>query len=159
MTVWVIVLVLVLVLMLVLTLGSVVVVVVVVVGSVVVVVVVGSVVVGCVVLAAVVVVGAVTDVEVRVIGVSVMMGSHQRTAAPCFVDSRIVSGMTVVCSRGVPFAVVDRLQAGSIVLRQDAESMKHAIPTSWVTRVDDRVHVDRSGERAMRQWSLWPVES
>jgi len=74
-TVWVTVLVLVLVLMLVLTLGSVVVVVVVVVaGSVVVVVVVCSVVVGSAVVVAVVVVGAVADVVVRVIGVSVVGG-------------------------------------------------------------------------------------
>jgi hypothetical protein len=25
---------------------------------------------------------------------------------------------------------------------------------SWVTKVDDKVHVDRPGDQAMREWSM-----
>ncbi len=94
------------------------------------------------------------------IGESAVKDTQHRSAAPGIADiGQIVSGMRVVCSKGGSFAVVDRVQGGSIVLQQDAEGMKHAIPTSWVTHVDDSVHVDRSAERAMRQWSLWPAEA
>jgi hypothetical protein len=62
--------------------------------------------------------------------------------------------MPVVCSEGGQFAVVDHLQgATSIKLAKDKSGQHHYIPVSWVTRVDDHVHIDRPGDEAMRQWT------
>jgi hypothetical protein len=62
--------------------------------------------------------------------------------------------MPVVCSNGGQFAVVDHVEGDSIKLtRKDSpDGQHHWIPLSWVTRVDDHVHVDRPGEQAMREW-------
>ena len=60
--------------------------------------------------------------------------------------------MPVVCSNGNQFATVDHLDGQHIKLTRDASGQHHWIPTSWVTRVDDKVHVDRPGDQAMREW-------
>ena len=61
--------------------------------------------------------------------------------------------MPVVCSNGVQFATVDHVDTGdTIKLTKDDKGQHHWIPISWVTRVDDKVHVDRPGEQAMREW-------
>jgi hypothetical protein len=31
--------------------------------------------------------------------------------------------------------------------------MHHYIPISWVTKIDDQVHIDRPGKQAMREWT------
>jgi hypothetical protein len=63
----------------------------------------------------------------------------------------------VVCSEGGQFAVVDHLEGReSIKLAKDKTGQHHFIPTSWVTKVDDKVHVDRPGEQAMREWTTAP---
>ena len=50
--------------------------------------------------------------------------------------------MPVVCSNGGQFAVVDHLQgATAIKLAKDSKGQHHYIPVSWVTRVDDQVHI------------------
>ncbi len=65
--------------------------------------------------------------------------------------------MPVVCSDGGQFATVDHLDAGnSIKLTKDDEGNHHWIPASWVTRVDQHVHVDRPGDQAMKDWSTTP---
>ncbi len=62
--------------------------------------------------------------------------------------------MPVVCSEGGQFAVVDHLAGTtSIKLAKDKAGQHHYIPTSWVTRVDDHVHIDRPGDQAMKQWT------
>ena len=62
--------------------------------------------------------------------------------------------MPVVCSKDKQFATVDHLQGkGAIKLTKDSSGEHHYIPLSWVTTVDDKVHVDRPGEQAMREWS------
>ncbi len=72
--------------------------------------------------------------------------------------SAIKPHMPVVCSKGGQFAVVDHLEGdASIKLRKDETGQHHFIPTSWVTSVDDKVHVDRSGDRAIREWNTAPV--
>lgn len=61
--------------------------------------------------------------------------------------------MPVVCSKGNQFAMVDHLEGREhIKLVKDAQGQHHYIPTSWVASVDDAVHVDRSTDRARRDW-------
>lgn len=63
--------------------------------------------------------------------------------------------MPVVCSEGGQFATVDHLASDNrtIKLAKDDSGKHHYIPLSWVTRVDDSVHVDRPGQQAMREWT------
>jgi hypothetical protein len=44
----------------------------------------------------------------------------------------------------------------TIKLARDKNRQHHYIPLSWVTFVDDKVHVDRPGDQAMREWSSAP---
>ncbi len=63
----------------------------------------------------------------------------------------------VVCSENGQFAIVDHMQGTkSIKLKKDDQGQHHFIPLSWVTKVDDQVHIDRSGDQAMREWALKP---
>ena len=62
--------------------------------------------------------------------------------------------MPVVCSNGGQFATVDHTDPGdTIKLTKDEQGQHHWIPMSWVTHVDEHVHVDRPGEQAMQAWS------
>jgi hypothetical protein len=62
--------------------------------------------------------------------------------------------MPVVCSKNKQFATVDHVEGErAIKLTKDASGQHHFIPLSWVTTVDDKVHVDRPGDQAMREWS------
>lgn len=65
--------------------------------------------------------------------------------------------MPVVCSDGGQFGTVDRVEDSSIKLTKDDKGKHHWIPTDWVTAVDDKVHVDRPGKQAMKQWSTKPL--
>lgn len=63
----------------------------------------------------------------------------------------------VVCSKDGQFAVVDHMVGNdTIKLAKDKEGKHHYIPLSWVTSIDDKVHVDRTGDQAMRDWSETP---
>ena len=71
--------------------------------------------------------------------------------------SQIKEHMPVVCSEGGQFASVDHLDKGNTIkLTKDDKGRHHWIPTSWVTNVDDKVHVDRPGDQAMKDWSSAP---
>jgi len=62
--------------------------------------------------------------------------------------------MPVVCSKDKQFATVDHIEGQSAIkLSRDESGQHHFIPLSWVTSVDDKVHVDRPGDQAMREWS------
>jgi hypothetical protein len=62
--------------------------------------------------------------------------------------------MPVVCSNDGPLGVVDQMVGrDSIKLGKDAKGKHHYIPVSWVSTVDDKVHVDRPGEQAMTEWT------
>jgi hypothetical protein len=66
----------------------------------------------------------------------------------------IKPGMPVVCSEEGQFAVVDHLEGTEqIKLKRDESGDHHLIPVSWVTTVDDKVHIDRPGDQAMREWT------
>ena len=68
--------------------------------------------------------------------------------------SQIKPHQPVVCSNGQQFATVDHLDAdGTIKLTKDDQGTHHWIPQSWVTDVDQYVHIDRPGDQAMREWS------
>jgi hypothetical protein len=66
--------------------------------------------------------------------------------------TKIREHMPVVCSNSEQFGTVDRVEGDQIKLTKDQSGQHHFIPTSWVTRVDDKVHIDRPGEQAMREW-------
>jgi|GEM_PF-254935 len=70
------------------------------------------------------------------------------------IAKQIRPNMPVVCSNGGQFAVIDHMEgAHTVKLNRDASGTHHYIPLAWVTRVDDKVHVDRPGDQAMREWS------
>lgn len=65
----------------------------------------------------------------------------------------IKSNMPVVCSEDGQFAVVDHMDGSdTIKLKRDDEGEHHFIPLSWVTSVDNKVHIDRPGDQAMKEW-------
>jgi hypothetical protein len=66
----------------------------------------------------------------------------------------------VVCSENGQFAVVDHMQGShTIKLAKDEKGQHHYIPMSWVTSVDDKVHVDRPGDQAKKEWSTEPPKN
>jgi hypothetical protein len=67
---------------------------------------------------------------------------------------QIKSDMPVVCSENGQFAVVDHMENKTCIkLTKDASGQHHYIPLSWVKKVDDKIHIDRPGDQAMREWS------
>jgi hypothetical protein len=80
-------------------------------------------------------------------------------------DSQTAQGlikphMPVVCSNNGQFAVVDHIEGKDLIkLAKDASGQHHYIPLTWVTSVDDKVHVDRPGDQAMRDWSTTPTRA
>ena len=71
------------------------------------------------------------------------------------IDAQLIKTNTpIVCSEGSQFGVVERVDgAERIKLKKDAKGQRHAIPMSWVTSVDDKVHIDRTSEQAMLEWT------
>jgi hypothetical protein len=65
--------------------------------------------------------------------------------------------MPVVCSENGQFAVVDHLDGKGLKLTRDDKGQHHYIPLDWVASVDDKVHVDRTGDEAMKDWSTKPI--
>ena len=71
--------------------------------------------------------------------------------------NQIKPNTPVVCSDNGQFAVVDHMEgADTIKLSKDAKGQHHYIPMSWVKSVDDKVHIDRPGAQAMRDWETSP---
>ena len=65
--------------------------------------------------------------------------------------------MPVVCSQDGQFGIVDHLEGqDQIKLKRDKNGRHHYIPLSWVRSVDDKIHVDRPGDQAMKEWSETP---
>ena len=69
-------------------------------------------------------------------------------------SGQIREHMPVVCSNSKQFGTVDHVEGNFIKLTKSGsnDGQHHWIPTEWVTRVDEHVHVDRPGEQAMREW-------
>jgi hypothetical protein len=67
--------------------------------------------------------------------------------------------MPVVGSENRQLGTVDHVEGhSSIKLTKDDSGQHHYIPLSWVTSVDDRVHVDRPTQQAKREWSTTPLK-
>ena len=72
-------------------------------------------------------------------------------------EALIKPHMPVVCSENGQFATVDHVEGTDMIkLTKDDKGQHHYIPLAWVTSVDDKVHVDRPGDQAMREWSTTP---
>ena len=68
--------------------------------------------------------------------------------------TQIKPDQVVVCSQNGQLGIVEHMQgANSIMLKKDAKGVAHYIPLSWVKSVDAKVHLDRSGEQAMKEWT------
>lgn len=68
--------------------------------------------------------------------------------------TQIKAAMPIVCSKNGQLGVVDHMEGkSSIKVTKDAKGQHHYIPLSWVSSVDDKVHVDRPGDQAMREWT------
>ncbi len=71
--------------------------------------------------------------------------------------SQIKPHAPVVCSNNGQFATVDHVEGTDMIkLSKDDKGQHHYIPMKWVTSVDDKVHIDRPGDQAMREWSSSP---
>ena len=73
--------------------------------------------------------------------------------------SKIKAEMPVVCSDDKQFAAVDHLEGNSLKLNKDKNGVHHYIPLTWIKVVDDKVHVDRPGDKAMQEWSNKPISA
>lgn len=74
--------------------------------------------------------------------------------------SQIKNDMPIVCSKDGQFGTVDHMEGKeTIKLTRDAKGTHHYIPLAWVKTVDDKIHLDRPGEQAMREWSETPPTS
>lgn len=61
--------------------------------------------------------------------------------------------MAIVCSNDNKFATVTGVGTNAIKVTGDKDSSKpHFIPFTWITSVDDQVHIDRPGTDAMKEW-------
>jgi hypothetical protein len=70
----------------------------------------------------------------------------------------VTPAMPVVGSTGTELGQVDRLEGpATIRLARDRCGRHHYIPLTWVTAVDDKVHLDRTADQAMREWSMTPT--
>jgi hypothetical protein len=68
--------------------------------------------------------------------------------------SQIRPHMSVFALNGEPFGTVDHTDPGNTIkLTKDEQGQHHWIPMSWVTHVDEHVHIDRPGMQAMREWT------
>lgn len=69
--------------------------------------------------------------------------------------SEIKPDMPVVCSQDGEFGKVDHMQGDSTIkLMKDKNGQHHFIPLSWVVSTkNNQVHVDRTGEQAMKEWT------
>jgi hypothetical protein len=65
--------------------------------------------------------------------------------------------MPVIDANGNQFATVDHLDANNTIkLTKDQQGQHHWIPASWVSRVDEHVHLDRPSNQVTQGWSTNP---
>jgi hypothetical protein len=62
--------------------------------------------------------------------------------------------MDVLGSDGNKLGVVDRVEGGKIKLTKNdsPDGQHHYIPTSWITRVDEHVHLSKNCGEAKKEW-------
>lgn len=67
--------------------------------------------------------------------------------------------MAVVCSENGRLAEVDHVEGRNAILLKDDSGQPHYIPLTWVSSVDDKVHLNRPGSEVKRDWSATPPRS
>ena len=67
---------------------------------------------------------------------------------------KIKEHMPVIGADGQQLGKVDHLDGGAIKLTKNdsPDGQHHWIPMSWVTQVDEHVHISHSSQDAMREW-------
>lgn len=67
--------------------------------------------------------------------------------------------MDVVSSCGCNMGKVDHLEGDTIKLTKNdsADGKHHFIPTGWVARVDEHVHLSKNAEETMKNWTTEPA--
>jgi hypothetical protein len=69
----------------------------------------------------------------------------------------IKENMPVVGPDNDPIAVVDHLEGTDVIkLTKDRDGQHHYIPLTWVDSVDDKVHLDRTADQVLKEWSKTP---
>lgn len=63
--------------------------------------------------------------------------------------------MNVYASCGKQIGVVDHLEGSAIKLtrKDSADGQHHYVPTSWVSKVDSHVHLNKNSQETEEQWS------
>src|SRR3954470_14334726 len=69
-------------------------------------------------------------------------------------SSQIRERMDVIASCGKKIGVVDHVEGNQIKLtrKDSADGQHHYVPTNWVARVDQHVHLSKNSEEACREW-------
>lgn len=67
-------------------------------------------------------------------------------------QSRVAPGMQVLTSDGEYIGNVDNLSQDGFSLRRLTGSEHERVPTLWVHRVDEHVHLNRTGAEAVAGW-------
>jgi len=68
--------------------------------------------------------------------------------------SRIRNGLAVIAADGEPIGAVDALDGDRLKLtRKDStDDAHHYIPLAWVARIEERIHLNRSGAEVRASW-------
>lgn len=70
------------------------------------------------------------------------------------IASKIREHLPILGSDNQEIGTVDHLDGeNSIKVTRDENGNHHWIPISWVTRVDEHVHLDRTGQHAIDEWA------
>ncbi len=78
------------------------------------------------------------------------MGQPAEAVSPAAVKEH----MDVIASCGMKVGVVDRVDGGAVKLtqRDSPDGLHHFIPLSWVSKVDDKVHLSKNSVEAKAGW-------
>ena len=69
-------------------------------------------------------------------------------------STQIKADAPVVCSKDGQFGTVDHMEGkDTIKLKKDKSGRHHYMPLKWVTSVDEKIHIDRPGDEAMKEWT------
>ena len=83
-------------------------------------------------------------------------GNNETRSGNPIEASQIKANTKVMCSQDGQLGVVEGMDGKNSLKLKDSKGVSHFIPLSWVTRVDDTVHLDRPGAQAMREWTSEP---
>ncbi len=73
--------------------------------------------------------------------------------------SGIKEHMPVVGSDGQQVGTVDRVEGNAIKLTKDAQGQHHWIPETWISHVDDKVHLNATAQHITQVWETHPPQA